>query len=94
MQNPFLALRVLQARAPVVVDFEDLPFHRPHLVVVAVAPLPPPVLALRGIRTEAMVGPGCDYLPDDILALIEAERSGHLDLAACANLHLSTEEFR
>lgn len=92
MKEPLLTLGMLEAGAPVVVNFKDLILRGPDPVVVAVVALPP-FFAVRWARAEAIVRPGFDYIRDNILLVIEAEGSRNLNLAAYGNLYLSTEKL-
>ena len=53
---------MLEAGAPVVIDFEDLALSGQDPVVVAVVALPPP-FAPGGTPAEAIVMPGFKYVP-------------------------------
>ena len=75
-----------------VVDFKDLPLHRPHPVGVAVAPLSLS-FAATFVQAEAMVRPGYDNIRDYISPLAEAKGSGNSDLTTYGRLHLLTEEL-
>ena len=92
MKEPLPALGVLEVGAPVIVDFEGLTLRGLDSVVVAVTALPPPFAAQRTLA-EAIIGPGFDYIRDDILSVTEAEGSGNLNLAAYGNLDFLTEEL-
>ena len=83
---------MLEAGAPVIVDFEDLTLCGLYSVVVTMVALPP-LSAAQWTGAEAVVGPGFDYIRDDILPVTEAEGSGNLNLAAYGNLDFLTEEL-
>ncbi len=92
MKEPLSAFGVLETGAPVIVDFEDLTLCGLYSVVVTMVALPPP-FAVQLAGAEAIVGPGFDYIRDDILSVTEAEGSGKLNLAAYGNLDFLTEEL-
>ncbi len=92
VKEPLPALGVLEAGAPVVVDFKDLALRGLDPVVVAVTALPPPFTTQR-TQTKAIVRPGFNYLYNHILAVIEAEGGRHLNLAAYADLNLPTKKL-
>jgi len=83
---------VLEAGAPVEVDFKDLTLCGFDPVVVTVAALPP-LFAAQRAPAEAIIGPGFDYFRDDIIPVTEAERGRNLNLPAYGYLNLSTEEL-
>jgi len=92
VKEPLLTLGVLEAGAPVVVDFKDVTLRGLDTIVITVAPQPP-LPAAQGALPEAIIGPGFDYFGDNIFLVIKAKRSGHLNLAARGDLDLSTEEL-
>ena len=83
---------MLQAGAPVIVDFEDLALGGLDPVVIAVAALPP-LSAAQGTAAEAVVVPCFDYVRDYVLPVTEAEGCWNPDFAAYSDLNLSTEEL-
>ena len=83
---------MLEAGASVIIDFKDVTLSGLDSIIIAVA-TQPPLSAAQGTLPEAIIGPGFDYVGDDVLPVIKAKRSGHLNLAARGNRYLSTEEL-
>ena len=92
MKEPLPAFGVLETGATVIVDFEDLTLCGLYLIVVTMVALPP-FTAAQWTGAEAIVGPGFDYVRDDILSVTEVEGNGNLNLAAYGNLDFLTEEL-
>ena len=88
---PFFKLGVVEAGAAVVVDFIDIAIDGFNAIVVAVVPLPP-AFATGGAPAETVVGPGLQNFRNNILAVVQAERHGGLDVAAGSYLYLTTEK--
>jgi len=92
VKEPLLALGMLEAGAPVIVDFKDLALSGLDPVIIAVTTLPP-LSAAQGTSPEAIVMPGFEYVRNHVLPVTKAKGSGYLNLAAYGNSNLSTEEL-